>query len=149
MVGILCYAGLDLASLQDWFIPGIVVRILETVGDRGLANQTGIIRGIKVSSNRSFHFYFFQKSGYLLFLFQDGTCTVFIEDEGQDFHLLCDHLEPVTPVINDQVKVLIGDEKGMVGILLNIDEQEGVVEFENEKNPKMVPLRFLCRYQPN
>lgn len=40
--------GLELVNLQDWFVPGIVVRILDTVGDRGLSNQIGVIRGIKV-----------------------------------------------------------------------------------------------------
>lgn len=51
--------------------------------------------------------------------------------------------------MNDQVKVLIGDERGMVGTLLNIDEPEGVVQFEDDDNPKMILLRFLSRYQPN
>lgn len=76
-------------------------------------------------------------------------CTLFLEDEGGDFTISCDHLEPVAPRINDQVKVLIGDERGMIGTLLSIDDQEGVVQFDQDRNPKLIQARLLCRYQPN
>ena len=75
-------------------------------------------------------------------------CNLFIEDEGANFTIRYDHLEPVAPRINDQVKVLVGEESGMIGKLLSIDGQEGVVQFEDERNPKLIQARVLCRYQP-
>lgn len=80
---------------------------------------------------------------------QDGICKLFIEEEGGNFNIPYDHLEPVAPRINDQVKVLVGDESGMIGKLLSIDGQEGVVQFDDERNPKLIQARVLCRYQPD
>lgn len=76
-------------------------------------------------------------------------CTIFIEEEGTNFTISCDHLEPIAPQVNDKVKILIGEERGMVGTLLSIDGQEGVVQFENERNPKLIQTRILCRFQQN
>ncbi|XP_065199636.1 transcription elongation factor SPT5-like isoform X2 [Planococcus citri] len=116
--------GSEMTSLQESFTPGVFVRVLDSFDDRGLVGQTGVIRRIK-----------------------DGMCTLFIEDEGQDFNIPCDCLEPVAPRINDWVKVLLGDESGMTGKLLSIDGQDGVVQFKDETNPKLIQARVLCRYQ--
>lgn len=40
--------GAELNNLQEGFTPGIVVRVLDSVDDRGLVGQTGVIKGIKV-----------------------------------------------------------------------------------------------------
>lgn len=74
-------------------------------------------------------------------------CTVLIEDDDQEINIHCDYLEPVIPVINDQVKIIGGEERGLNGVLANIDGREGVVSFE-DGGVKMVLLRLLCRYQP-
>lgn len=40
---------MDLLS-TDWYTEGLVVRILDSVDDRNIANLTGTIRSIRVSS---------------------------------------------------------------------------------------------------
>ena len=74
-------------------------------------------------------------------------CTVITEDDDQELTIQCDYLEPVIPVINDQVKVIGGDERGLFGTLANIDGREGIVSFE-DGSVKMVLLRLLCRCMP-
>lgn len=84
----------------------------------------------------------------MIMLLQDGVCTVFIEDEDEHVDIHCEHLEPVIPSLNDQVKVLYGIELGSVGVLINIDGHEGLVNF-GEEWIELIQLRYLCRYQSN
>lgn len=74
-------------------------------------------------------------------------CTVITEDEDQELSIHGEYLEPVIPVINDQVKIICGEDRGLIGTLANIDGREGVVSFD-DGNVRMVLLRLLCRYQP-
>lgn len=46
-------AGLDSLSMHDWQTTDIVVRIKETHDDSGLIDQTGVIRGVSVSTTHS------------------------------------------------------------------------------------------------
>lgn len=71
-------------------------------------------------------------------------CAVFLPAEDRVVNLLCEQLEPVVPSPGDQVKVVVGEEREAVGVLLSIDNQEGVVKL-NTDAVKMLHLRFLCK----
>lgn len=43
-----------------------------------------------------------------------------------------------------QVKVVLGDERENMGVLLSIDNQEGVVKIDGD-DIKMLQLRYLCK----
>lgn len=47
-----------------------------------------------------------------------------------------------------QVKVIYGEEREVVGQLLSIDNQEGVVKVHGD-NVKMLQLRYLCKMRSN
>lgn len=71
-------------------------------------------------------------------------CAIFLPDEDRTVNLECDQLEPVVPKRGDHVKVIVGEDREAVGVLLSIDNQEGVVKINNEE-VKMLQLRFLCK----
>lgn len=48
---------------------------------------------------------YFKILGKTLFLFQSGMCSVFLPEEERVVNILGEHLEPVTPVQGDRVKV--------------------------------------------
>lgn len=74
-------------------------------------------------------------------------CTVvLIDDDDQEVVVHCEHLEPVIPSLNDRVKAILGDRRDIVGTLINIDGQEGIVNLEGGAI-QMIQLRFLCKYQ--
>ncbi|XP_046743130.1 transcription elongation factor SPT5 [Diprion similis] len=120
-------AGLDAGASSgmimgsEWHTTDIEVRIRDTHQDPALAGQQGVIRGI---------------SG--------GMCAVFLPAEDRVVNLLCEQLEPVVPSRGDQVKVVVGEDREAVGILLSIDNQEGVVKLSTDA-VKMLHLRFLCK----
>lgn len=77
---------------------------------------------------------------------------VFVDDPDQETVIHCENLEPVFPSLNDHVKVMYGDLRDVIGTLINIDGQEGIVNIENASNIQggniqMIQLRFLCKYQ--
>ncbi|KAK0085563.1 hypothetical protein PV325_004872 [Microctonus aethiopoides] len=106
---------------SEWHTIDIEVRIRDSHQDPALAGQQGVIRGI---------------SG--------GMCAVFLPAEDRVVNLICEQLEPVIPTQGDRVKVVIGEDREAVGILLSIDNQEGVVKL-NTGEIKMLHLRFLCK----
>lgn len=71
-------------------------------------------------------------------------CSVFLPAEDRRVNINVDHLEPIVPQREDPVKVILGDDKERVGVLLSIDNQEGVVKIGDEV--KMLQLRYLCKY---
>lgn len=113
-------ASLDSLSGSDWHTTDIEVRISDSHPDRGLANQTGVIKGL-----------------------QGGMCTVFLPAEDRSVNIECDHLEPVQPAINDYVKVIMGVHRESVGILLSSDGPDGVIRMKDQV--EMLQLRFLCK----
>lgn len=75
---------------------------------------------------------------------QGAMCSVFLPVEDRVVNLVCEELEPVVPSRGDRVKVLIGEDREAVGMLLSIDNQEGVVKLDKDE-VKMLHLRFLCK----
>jgi hypothetical protein len=57
-------------------------------------------------------------------------------------------LEPVMPQPNDKVKVIVGEHKECTGVLLSVDNGEGVVKLTEEDDVKMIDVKFLCKYKP-
>ncbi|KAJ3113715.1 transcription elongation factor spt5 [Phlyctochytrium bullatum] len=60
-----------------------------------------------------------------------------------------ENLEPVRPEKKNSVKVIAGEFKGRVGVLVGIDEADGVVSLNSpgtEVSYKIIPLRHLVKY---
>jgi len=71
-------------------------------------------------------------------------CSVFLPAEDRTVNIVQEQLEPVVPQMDDNVKVIMGEDREAVGKLLSIDNQEGVVEIQNGE-VKMLQLRYLCK----
>lgn len=108
-------------SMADWYTIDIIVRIKATHDNTDLIHETGIIRSI---------------SG--------GMCSVYIKSEDKVVNVSCEHLEPVSPEVHDKAKVIIGDERELVGQVISIDGNEGVFKID-EKTIRMLPIRYLCK----
>ena len=76
---------LMLLFLQDWYSPDIEVCIKDTHNDTGLCGQVGVVRGVT-----------------------PGMCSVFLPDEDRTVNIAPDHLQPIQPIRNDKVKVIMG-----------------------------------------
>ncbi|XP_076450911.1 transcription elongation factor SPT5-like isoform X2 [Babylonia areolata] len=110
-------------SMSDWYTTDIIVRIKETHDNTDLILETGVIRSI---------------SG--------GMCSVYIGNEDKVVNVSCEHLEPVQPEIRDKAKVIIGDEREMVGSVISIDGTEGVFKTD-DKTIRMLPIKYLCKME--
>lgn len=71
-------------------------------------------------------------------------CSVFLPEEDRTVSMLCEQLEPVVPSQEDDVKVILGEDRECIGTLLSIDNQEGVVKY-NSGEVKMLQLKYLCK----
>ena len=86
------------------------------------------------------------------------TCSVWIISADQTISVGCEDLKPVQPQKNHkvsslslitvvtfffQVKVLHGDDIGQTGELISIDGNDGIVRMDQDKQLKILQLKFL------
>ncbi|CAF3857883.1 unnamed protein product [Rotaria sordida] len=99
---------LDSISNNDWHTEGLYVRIKIAIEDESI--HVGMIGVIQSISN--------------------GVCTVHFPQQDRRVVIPLDHMEPVTPKLNDKIYVIGGDSKGASGDLLAVDNQDGVVKLD-------------------
>lgn len=109
-------AGLD--SHGDWCSSDLEVKVRSSV-DSNLRGQTGCITTVN-----------------------NGACSVFLPIEDRVMTLPSHALEPVTPQVQDQFKLIFGDDRETTGILLAIGK-DATVLINNEK--RLIPLSYLCK----
>jgi len=112
----------DALGSADWYSPDIEVLVKDTHDDPGLIGQVGVVRGVT-----------------------PGMCSVFLPDEDRTVNIPAEHLSPVQPVRGDRVKVIMGEDRDLTGILLSIDSQEGVVKLDQTGDVKMLQLKYLSK----
>uniref|UniRef100_A0A4W3HGL2 Transcription elongation factor SPT5 n=1 Tax=Callorhinchus milii TaxID=7868 RepID=A0A4W3HGL2_CALMI len=105
---------------NDWVTTDIQVKVRDTYLDAQVIGQIGMIRSV---------------SG--------GLCSVYLSDTDKVVSISSEHLEPVTPVKNDKVKVILGEDREATGMLLSIDGEDGIVRMELDDQLKILNLRFL------
>jgi len=71
------------------------------------------------------------------------TCSVWIISADQTISVGCEDLKPVQPQKNHKVKVLHGDDIGQTGELISIDGNDGIVRMDQDKQLKILQLKFL------
>ncbi|PIO40199.1 hypothetical protein AB205_0072600 [Aquarana catesbeiana] len=109
---------------SDWVTTDIQVKVRDTFQDNQVVGQAGIIRSV---------------SG--------GLCSVLLQDSEKVISLSGDHLEPVTPTKNSRVKVILGEDREAMGILLSIDNDDGIVRMDLDDQLKILNLRFLGKLE--
>lgn len=109
-------AGLD--SHGEWCSSELEVKIRSSA-DSNLRGQTGFITTVN-----------------------NGACSVFLPVEDRVITLPSHALEPVAPQVQDQFKLIYGEDRETTGILLAIGK-DATVLINNEK--RLIPLNFLCK----
>lgn len=71
------------------------------------------------------------------------TCSVWIPATDQTISVGIDNMTPVQPLKNHKVKVLHGDDIGHTGELISIDGNDGIVRMDQDKQLKILQLKFL------
>ncbi|XP_026688013.1 transcription elongation factor SPT5 [Diaphorina citri] len=117
--------GLDQYPTPEWHTTDIEVRINENARDPEFRGQIGVIRHLG-----------------------SGVCSVYLAEEERTLSIEAHELEPVMPQPNDKVKVIVGEHKECTGVLLSVDNGEGVVKLTEEDDVKMIDVKFLCKYKP-
>eukprot|EP01102_Stenamoeba_stenopodia_P011248 TRINITY_DN343_c0_g1_i4.p2 TRINITY_DN343_c0_g1~~TRINITY_DN343_c0_g1_i4.p2 ORF type:complete len:147 (-),score=40.21 TRINITY_DN343_c0_g1_i4:62-502(-) len=86
------------------------------------------------------------KVGVIKEVYPDNTCRVKLYDRNDIITLPGEYLSPVVPGKKDKIKVIRGDCKGNVGVLIGIDGRDGIVKMENENvDIKILGLHFLAK----
>uniref|UniRef100_H2Y418 Transcription elongation factor SPT5 n=1 Tax=Ciona savignyi TaxID=51511 RepID=H2Y418_CIOSA len=111
---------MDQGVVTEWQSVDIVVRVKQTHEDSSAAGKIGVIRSIT-----------------------GGLCNVYIDEIQRTVSVPGNNLEPVIPVKNDKVKVILGEDRETTGELISIDDKDGIVRMDQDKQLKILQLRFL------
>lgn len=109
---------------SDWVTTDIQVKVRDTFQDSQVIGQTGIIRSVT-----------------------GGLCSVLLQDSEKVISISGDHLEPVTPTKNSRVKVILGEDREATGVLLSIDNEDGIVRMDLDDQLKILNLHFLGKLE--
>uniref|UniRef100_H2Y419 Transcription elongation factor SPT5 n=1 Tax=Ciona savignyi TaxID=51511 RepID=H2Y419_CIOSA len=105
---------MDQGVVTEWQSVDIVVRVKQTHEDSSAAGKIG-----------------------------GGLCNVYIDEIQRTVSVPGNNLEPVIPVKNDKVKVILGEDRETTGELISIDDKDGIVRMDQDKQLKILQLRFL------
>ncbi|XP_078489937.1 transcription elongation factor SPT5 isoform X4 [Ciona intestinalis] len=112
---------IDHGGVSEWQSVDIVVRVKQNHEEGGIASgKMGVIRSIT-----------------------GGLCSVYIDEIQRTVSVPGNSLEPVIPVKNDKVKVILGEDRETTGELISIDDKDGIVRMDQDKQLKILQLRFL------
>ena len=71
--------------------------------------------------------------------------AVHVPDLSRTVSVHASTLAPVQPGVDDRVKVLHGGDVGRIGVLLSIDNKEGVVKADDGGDVLLLPLHSLAK----
>lgn len=108
------------SPIGDWCTTDIEVKI-HTHDDVDLVGQTGIIRTVS-----------------------NGVCSVFLQQEDRSVSVVSEHLAPVLPEVDDEFKVIYGDERESVGKVVSQSEKDTSI-CQLNGDIKMIPTVYLCK----
>lgn len=114
------------SDLSDWYTTDIMVVIQNNCDDESIRNKQGVIRSI-IGTN---------------------LCNVFIPDMQKTSSVAGNYLQPMHPKKDDSVKVMLGEDKESIGTLISIDGYDGIVRMDQDKQLKILNLRFLGKMAP-
>ncbi|XP_039248300.2 transcription elongation factor SPT5-like isoform X1 [Styela clava] len=113
-------SALDHAINTDWQTVDIVVMVKDSHDEGQLVGKLGVVRSIT-----------------------GGMCNAYIPEIDRTISVAGGNLEPVVPGKNDKVKVILGEDREMTGELISIDDKDGIVRMDVDKQLKILQLRFL------
>lgn len=113
-------AGLD--AHGEWCSSELEVKIRSSA-DSNLRGQTGFITTVN-----------------------NGACSVFLTVEDRVISLPSHALEPVLPQVQDQFKLIFGEDRDTTGTVLAVGK-DATVMINGEK--RLIPMNYLCKMRAN
>ena len=78
---------------------------------------------------------------------RDGTCVVEFQGAASSEYNSSE-LSPVAPEKYDKVRIISGEDRGQIGDLLNIEVVDGVVQFLEVEQLKILPINTMVKCKP-
>ncbi|XP_078372534.1 uncharacterized protein LOC144656167 isoform X2 [Oculina patagonica] len=116
---------IDPHSIDDcsWVTTDIEVKINESNKDVQLIGKKGMVS--RVSGN---------------------VCTVCLYDERRVVSIPIHTVDLTELNKQDKCKVILGDNSGRTGVLINIDDSDGIIKMDWTDQLKILPLKFLAKH---
>ncbi|MFH4973391.1 hypothetical protein AB6A40_000100 [Gnathostoma spinigerum] len=109
----------------EWVSLDMIVQFRDSYDEEELRGQEGTVRSINAS---------------------EGRCTVYSFEQDREFGAYFDQILPVQPQQGDRVKVIHGDDNGVVGTLVSVDNTEAVIKTDSNEIV-LSHIESLCRME--
>lgn len=116
----------NLGSLQDWITIDIEIKVNSKASDESLDGIHGVIKEIDRESEQ-----------VVVKLYNGDTST-----------LSADCLELVPPERRDVVKIVGGEYRNQLGVLISVDGLDGVVKLSEGSEIKVLSMAILAKHKP-
>lgn len=124
--GILRAFIMSIGSLHDWITTDIEVKVGSNASDEALDGIHGVIKEVDNASEK-----------VTVKLYNGVTST-----------LSPDCLELVPPERRDQVKIVGGEYRNLLGVLISVDGSDGVVKLSEGSEIKVLSMSILAKHKP-
>ncbi|KAI8991679.1 hypothetical protein BDF20DRAFT_831695 [Mycotypha africana] len=75
------------------------------------------------------------------------TCMVAMDENGSQTEISYDDIEPVRPGKKDPVRIMLGEHRGELGMLIGVDSHDGIVKLKHGGSGfKILSMNFVGKY---
>jgi transcription elongation factor SPT5 len=120
------YVANSLGSLHDWITTDIEIKVGSKVSDETLDGIHGVIKEVDHATEK-----------VTVKLYNGVTSTLSAE---------C--LELVPPERRDHVKIVGGEYRNLLGVLISVDGSDGVVKLSEGSEIKVLSMSILAKHKP-
>ncbi|KHN74404.1 hypothetical protein Tcan_15853 [Toxocara canis] len=105
----------------EWLAADMVVQFRSNYEDEELREQEGTVRSVDLA---------------------EGRCTIYSFEQDREVRAYFDQLLPVKPQQGDRVKVIHGDDSGVIGTLVSVDGTEAVIKTDSNDIAEIRRLEY-------
>lgn len=109
----------------EWVAIDMIVQFRDNYDDEDLREQEGTVKSIDAS---------------------EGRCSIYSFELDREVRAYFDQILPVKPQQGDRVKVIYGDDSGVIGTLVSVDGTEAVIKTD-ENTIVLSHIGSLCRME--
>lgn len=110
-------------NFSDWVIIDIQVKVWDIYLDIQVVGQIGVICSV-----------------------MGGMCFVYLKDSEKVVSIFSEYLEFIIFIKNNKVKVILGEDWEVMGVLLSIDGEDGIVCMDFDEQFKIFNFCFLGKF---
>uniref|UniRef100_A0A915A8U5 Transcription elongation factor SPT5 n=5 Tax=Parascaris univalens TaxID=6257 RepID=A0A915A8U5_PARUN len=109
----------------EWLAADMIIRFRGNYEDEELRDQEGTVRTVDLA---------------------EGRCTIYSFEQDREVRAYFDQILPVKPQQGDRVKVIHGDDNGVIGTLVSVDGTEAVIKTDSN-DIVLSHIESLCRME--